>query len=297
METIYNTAGDYFQISDPELGLERREEFVNACCFPQFTADPQVYQLVKKDLSNGGQELFLLKGRSRFGQSVVVSAGQKILSERFYKSDRLHGPSRFYCEDRGNLLAQGWFINGLQQGRNHQYYSCGALYSETLFLDGRFHGVQRYYFASGQIKSLIPYKNGLLEGAVEQFFENGTLFRRVEFKDNLRQGLESQFALDGKPAFMCYYKGDVPVQESKSWHSSGELYEHYRYKDAPWRYDLDKYDETGKKWLEGVYHDNGQYEEKIFSRSGKLIEHKIYSRCEEQWKVHKVLISSSLEGV
>lgn len=297
METIYNSAGDYFQISDPELGIELHQDLVHARCFPQFTADPQLYQLEKRELSHGGHELFLLRGRYRSGQSVVVNQQGKLLSECYYRENRLHGPSRYFCGESGQLLAQGWFVEGVQQGRNHQYYPGGSLYSETLFLDGSLHGKQRYYYASGQLKALIPYEKGKLHGDMEQFFEDGTLFRRVQFHDNLRQGLEEQYGLDGKPAFMCHYNLDVPVHESKSWHSSGKLFEHYRYKDLPWRYDLDKYDENGKKWLEGLYRDDEHYEEKIYSQTGKLIEHKIYSRNEEQWKVQKVLLSSSLEGV
>ena len=297
MEMIYNLDDTHFQITDQALGLEFNEEYINQRCFPKFTADPQEYTLIERELGNGVTERFLMKGRARWGQNVVIGSNGNLQSETFYKENKLHGPSRHFCIERQQLLAQGWFVDGAQQGRNFQYFPDGLLYSETQYCDGQLQGLQTYYFPSGQVKASIPYCDGQLHGAVEQYFSNGALFRRVHFHNNMREGLEEQFGPDGKPAFMCYYSGDCPVKESKSWHSCGTLCEHFRYKDAAWRYDLDKFDEQGHQWLEGRFASDSHYEEKIFSKTGRLTEHKIYSRKNSQWSVSKVIMATAFDGV
>ncbi len=139
-----------------------------------------------------------------------------------YQQGVLHGPA-VYCHENGNLLSQGWFWKGLQQGKMWTYYPDGALHSLQRFKDGYWEGMQQYYFGNGFPKSIFSYHNRVLHGDVLLYHATGQLARSLHFHEGRREGVEQIWDESGTLRIEAHYVANRPVGIARQWHDNGEL--------------------------------------------------------------------------
>ena len=168
----------------------------------------------------------------------------KLKSVSFLKKGNLHGPSIFYSET-GTVLAEGWYMNGVREGKNNQYYFSGKLFSVQTFLEGCLDGPQYYVFESGKLKSLISYKKGVLDGKTVMYYRNGQIKRELNFRDGKLEGMERMWAETGQLLLELHYEGNLPVGRARAWHRNGQVKQEVIYYDQPDKFDRSEWDEEG----------------------------------------------------
>jgi hypothetical protein len=71
-----------------------------------------------------------------------------------------HGLFRAYSED-GQLVSEGMYVNGLEEGRWRDFHSNGHLAAEGSYSAGKEHGVWRHWKADGTPEAATNYVNGV----------------------------------------------------------------------------------------------------------------------------------------
>lgn len=165
-------------------------------------------------------------------------------SKIYRKGKKLHGPASFYAEN-GELLAQNWYIDGLQEGKGWFYYLSGELYALKRYRNGHLSGRQEYYYQNGMPKSIFYYREGVMDGNAILFFENGKIKREMHFTNGKRDGLEQMWNKDGMLVLQASYKNDIPIKTAREWHPNGILAKEIIYDDNSEEFTIRQWQEDG----------------------------------------------------
>lgn len=182
-----------------------------------------------------------------------------LFGESHYAKGVLHGPSRYYDEQK-NLLSEVEFVNGQREGDHFLYYPSGKVYGIQRFKNGRRHGRQEYYYPTGILKSLIHYSDGLLEGNVNIYHENGANERQLTFIKGKLNGYEYGWSANEKLIHQSEYAMGTPINQSKVWSQNGKLIQQYNYHADTGKFDFFTWDEQGKILKKEIYVPDNAFE-------------------------------------
>ncbi len=131
---------------------------------------------------------------SQFGKNNVLTVEG---TERFEDGAwRKHG--RFiFRNERGDVISEGMYENGLEAGPWTQVYEDGAR-GEGSFLAGQRSGPWNTYFRSGAPQDSGSYEEGRRTGTWTSRREDGTLLRKAVFVDGKENGPVTYFLSDGQ---------------------------------------------------------------------------------------------------
>ena len=85
-----------------------------------------------------------------------------------------HGRGKYY-DDNGNVVIDGFFVNGAQEGYGWKKDEDGSIY-EGYFSDGLKHGLGRLVEKDGTVTEGIFIKGKIDHGFIKQTLKNGTIF-------------------------------------------------------------------------------------------------------------------------
>lgn len=115
----------------------------------------------------------------------------------FKMSDgEISGPVRIF-ED-GQLIIETYYIRGLQEGLETNYYPDGKTYLVTGYLGGKLHGLSREYDQAGTLISLVNWKDNKQDGEMKEFYPNGNLKSISAWKDDVQHGISVFYGEDGR---------------------------------------------------------------------------------------------------
>ncbi|MBA3957526.1 MAG: motility associated factor glycosyltransferase family protein [Parachlamydiaceae bacterium] len=140
----------------------------------------------------------------------------------------LHGPTTFYSEE-GRILAQSWYVQGLQQGKAKYYFSTGEIHSIRQYREGLKEGAQHYYYRTGQLKTKMSYAQGNLEGEVLLYYPNGTLKREIHFHQGKLHGVEKMWNERGIQIIEAEFTLGESTGIARTWHQNGQLAQEMEY--------------------------------------------------------------------
>jgi antitoxin component YwqK of YwqJK toxin-antitoxin module len=226
---LYSFEHGQYQIHDDEIDFHWEEEF-----------SPSM-SLGKDSKQEKGEFQF---AEISEGQFLMFYPDGELKGECFYKNGKLHGPSIFYSKD-GIVLAKGWYVENIKQGKNLQYYLSGRICNTKRFKDGELEGLQEYFYDTGMQQAALHYKKGNLDGRVALYNEDGSLRREVHFFDGKLHGIERMWDKKGQLLFESEYSQGQPIGISRSWYSNGQIKNEKRFYDIPEHYDLTAWSEEG----------------------------------------------------
>lgn len=164
----------------------------------------------------------------------------------YKKEEKFHGPTHFY-DQNGSLLAEHWYLEGLQEGKAFHYYPSKKLHSIQQYRRGLKYGFQEYYYEDGTLKSSLHYNSsGLLEGIVSLYSPLGKLVRQIEFKGGKRNGKERCWTDDGLLYIEAEFLDNIPTGTARTWHLNGQVSQETVYNPPGEVYTFTQWDEAGQ---------------------------------------------------
>jgi len=120
------------------------------------------------------------------GQEIDVRDEQGRLTGRFQLADgKLHGKSTLY--DRGAVLAEINYVNGLRHGEMRSYGDNGLLLSVVPHAFDLPHGEASYFHPDGAIARRASYMEGRLHGEVRDYSPEGEELSCDTYVDGRKQ--------------------------------------------------------------------------------------------------------------
>ena len=74
-----------------------------------------------------------------------------------------------------------------------EYYTSGALYSETPYENGKRHGIRRIYYKSGALYWEVPFVNGKEHGTEKEYYMSGALWHETPFVNGNVHGIKKEY--------------------------------------------------------------------------------------------------------
>ncbi len=279
LKNKYFIHNQYLIIQDQRLDLDIRESFDLPTIPWEITQNigksPKQGNLIIQEDENDTAQVFFLDQEKKFHGEYREYFRRKILHRCFYNHGKLHGPSEFYAKDSHQIISQGWFVQGLQQGEVKRFYRNGDLYALESYRDGLRDQLQQYLYPGNLLKTSMNYSKGFLHGLVKLYWSNGQLKRISEFNKGLKEGVESIFNEQGVLLDKGNYHQGKPIDAHECYDDQGIL-RYRKYYHAPERYDISEYDSQGVLTYERVWTSPCEVVDKIFknnqvqSRFGKL---------------------------
>jgi len=127
----------------------------------------------------------------------------KLVAERTFKMDQIHGTEKFYFSGSGALDGEFMYKNGLHHGPFVYYYEDGQVKQKGEYQEGKVAGMLVKYYPSGQMEEEVMHVDGMTQGAFKEYNENGTLKAEGEYtsksdRENLEQGLLKLYDENGE---------------------------------------------------------------------------------------------------
>ncbi|MFP4548942.1 MAG: toxin-antitoxin system YwqK family antitoxin [Fidelibacterota bacterium] len=165
--------------------------------------------------------------------------------EKNYKGAHLHGTSKTYDKDTGNLISEENFRNGVPHGLSVFYDSkTGNKIREENFKDGRKYGKTKEYDENENLIKETEYRDNLIHGKTIEYFPGGTIKSEVDFEMNKKEGVAKEFYEDGTIKTEKRYRKDEKHGPQMSYYKSGDIMSKHFYdsgekKGKPIFYDPD----------------------------------------------------------
>lgn len=110
----------------------------------------------------------------------------KLLSSETYKKGVLHGTTKTFYPETGNVAETIEYFNGIKEGPYKKYFPDGELMTEGTYKNDVLVGKFTLYHPNGKIQVKGKYKNGRQIGNWEYFDEEGNPVSEEDFKkDNV----------------------------------------------------------------------------------------------------------------
>jgi antitoxin component YwqK of YwqJK toxin-antitoxin module len=216
---------------------------------------------------------------------LLLSIAQSV----FAQTDSIY---QVFKDDSGNVLSEGYLLNGQPVGYWITYYPNNSIKSEGNRKNGLLDGPWKFYNKEGQLVEIINYREGKKNGLQYTFNKDSVIVRRINFFNNLEQdtayyyypdgtikewlvfnqgkqsGKQILFAEDGRPVEIRLFKEGKQLERS-----SFNQYNSANLKSGVWK-------EFSKDWilLYEVDYKNGLKHgyERLYDEYGKLKEIRKY---------------------
>jgi antitoxin component YwqK of YwqJK toxin-antitoxin module len=144
-----------------------------------------------------------------------------------------HGPYRKWAAN-GNLILEGRYEEGKQQGRWSEYYD------------------------SGRDKRIIEYEDGVYDGAWTKWYESGQKWAEGTYREGKKHGRGRFWYESGQLKADGLYRDDIREGKSTNWYESGQIRSVGNYVDG----------KRDGPWID--YHEEGQAIESVYEAGQKI---------------------------
>ncbi len=125
--------------------------------------------------------------------------------------------------DQGGGYSETYYINGLKEGGERDYYPGGLLKSESNYKNGERDGEQRDYYKNGSLESQSKYKNGESDGYQFSWYENGRKGSESFYRNGEREGKYIRWYENGQVAEISNYENGLRIGWQRAYSENGEL--------------------------------------------------------------------------
>lgn len=112
------------------------------------------------------------------------------------KDGKISGPVKIYENDVPAL--ETFYINGIQEGIETNYYPNGKTSMIIGYLNGKRHGTSQEYDERGTLVSIANWKYDKQDGEMKEFYPNGNLKSVSSWKDDVQHGISAFYGEDGR---------------------------------------------------------------------------------------------------
>ena len=169
------------------------------------------------------------------------------------KDGKIHGTTREWAQN-GKKIFEATYENGVQVGKESQWYAIGKKKLEINYLNGKPDGICAEWYKNGKKLSEGVFKNGKEEGEHTWWFDNGNVDQKVFYKNGMAQGIVKNWFRSGELKLESEYKNGVQHGKTIEWYANGQKQSESFFKNGK---------EDG--------------ESSLWSKSGKLLREKTYT--------------------
>ncbi|MDR3259058.1 MAG: dynamin family protein, partial [Fusobacteriaceae bacterium] len=246
--------------------------------------------IYKTYYSNGKKEAELnFKNDKYEGLQKFYYENKKIRIHANYKNGELVGEYKEFYDD-GNIKIQANYKNGELDGEYKEFdhsgnikiarlMSKGQLVREGYDINGLKIGLQKFYYENGKIKIQANYKNDMLDGEYndmldgeyKEFYIDGNLKIQTNYKNDMLNGKYEEFYIDGNLKIQTNYKKGLKEGKSNTYYFNGNIETELNYKNGVLEGLQKFYYEDGKIKMQANYKNDmldGKHEE--FDIDGNL---------------------------
>lgn len=176
------------------------------------------------------------------GKEVELD-GNTLAKEHNYKGALLHGLSKSYDKETGNIISEESFKYGAHHGPSFYYNpKTGAVTKEENYKNGKKYGKEKIFDEKNQIITETDYVNGMIHGQLIEYYENGEKKSVTEYQKDKRDGNYKEYYENGTIKTECRYREDNKHGPHLSYYKSGVIMTRNFFED-------------GKKKGEAIFYD------------------------------------------
>ncbi len=152
--------------------------------------------------------------------------GDGVVIERFYRSktDSLVEGKFEIFDDKGVLIEEAYYVNGLLDGTRTLYHPNGKPQYVETHVKGQFIGTYKAFYPDGQLELVGEYVNNQSAGIWTRYYPDGAKMEEVTFADGRENGPFLEWHPNGnKKATGSYADGDKEQGELMLYDEQGEL--------------------------------------------------------------------------
>ncbi len=148
------------------------------------------------------------KGKKRGSWTYFYPSGIKSAEMTYSQEEVLNG-IQYLFDEKGNLIAKEYWSNDLQQDTSSYFYSNGMKEKEGFFKDGLYEGKWFFYYPNGNLKRTGTYRQGLPDGKWKFYFENGKINQEGNLVGRKESGFWKYYDEQGNGTFEGCWKNGV----------------------------------------------------------------------------------------
>ena len=223
--------------------------------------EDQLFELIHKD-----NELIFRMKTPHKGSTLVCDFPFRVLPDE--ELDEEGYPIQTICQDTDDVEfkegSNALYLPNRSQpftGRNLCKYSNGQKYYEGWFVDGMWNGKFTSWYENGQISSEGNLKDDKYVGKWIEWEENGQIWSEGYYKDDKKDGKWTSWTENGQKKSEENYKDDKKDGKWTSWTENGQKKSEENYKDGVLDGKSTSWNENGQKQKDANYKD-GKYDGK-----------------------------------
>ncbi len=157
---------------------------------------------------------------------------ETVFESRGRKDEMLNGRTRWWYEN-GQLLAEGFYENGLINGPWREWYPNGNLHVEAVFQGSRVSGSLKEYYEDGKQRAIGQYevrgRSMMRTGQWTSWYPSGAKESMGGYVDNDRMGRWQTWYENGNLKEDAFHKAGALDGTFKDFHPNGQLRSEGRY--------------------------------------------------------------------
>jgi len=181
----------------------------------------------------------------------IEMEGSTVAKEKSYKGALLHGVTKIYDKETGNLISEENFKYGVHHGPSVYYDGkTGVKIKEIQYKNGKKYGTAKFFDLKENLIKTIEYKAGMKYGQSITYYPSGNQKSVTEYIKDQKEGKYLEFYEDGTLKIEYRYREDKKHGPSQAYYKTGKImtqnfYEMGEQKGKPFFYDPDGNPVTG----------------------------------------------------
>jgi len=161
--------------------------------------------------------------------------GQKIYSTQYENGVQVGKEEQWY--PIGIKRMELNYVNGAAEGICTEWHKNEEKKSEGLFRNGKEEGEHKWWFLNGSKDQVIFFENGLIEGTMKNWYPSGQLKLESNYRAGKLEGSSTEWYDNGQKKWTASYKTDMKNGESYNWGKHGQLFGKQVYRNDKLRED------------------------------------------------------------
>jgi antitoxin component YwqK of YwqJK toxin-antitoxin module len=151
-----------------------------------------------------------------------MPTGQR-LWEYFSKEELVHGPSRKWHSDNGQLAIRGAYIRGYKHGLWEHWYEDGTPALVETWDNRNLNGLATVFHENGLMKIQLGYREGKENGSFYKWWENGQLRNSGSYVDGAKDAKWNNWREDGTRVSEVSWKLGALAGKETQWSRDGKV--------------------------------------------------------------------------
>jgi antitoxin component YwqK of YwqJK toxin-antitoxin module len=141
----------------------------------------------------------------------------------------------YYQAESELILAEGSYINNLENGLWKYYHKNGLMYKEGHFKAGQKNGEWTEYYNTGKIKTNATYTiitdsdskqaKGIeaIIGLKKTYYQSGKIWKEEEYHKGVKKGRSQEYYENGNTKEISWFEDNIPNGKLTTWWKNGKI--------------------------------------------------------------------------